>query len=127
MVSQISKRLEALESRLQVATAQPMQIIGTALAVTTNEPHTTTADNIVTFHSHTLKAAYAMREVWLTEQKDKIVLTSPFDSGDRVLEVLAEKHGTDWLTDCADEPDPEVAVMTDNQLAKIVWEGIKDD
>ena len=92
MVSQINKRLELLESRVQVATAQPMQIIGTALNVTTDAPHTTTADNIVTFHSHTLKAAYAMREAWLAEQKNKIVLIPAGDSGDRVLEVLAEKH-----------------------------------
>ena len=126
MVSQINKRLEALEQRVQVAPAQPMQIIGTALAITTGEPHTTTADNIVTFHGHTLRAAYAMREVWIAEQKNKIVLTSPFDSGDRVLEVLAEKHGTDWLADCAVEPDPEAAVMTDNQLAAVIWKDIKN-
>ena len=92
MVSQINKRLELLESRVQVAPAQPMQIIGTALNVTTDAPHTTTADNIVTFHSHTLKEAFVMREVWLAEQKNTIILTSPTDTGDRVLEVLAEKH-----------------------------------
>ena len=92
MVSQINKRLEALEQRVQVAPAQPMQIIGTALAITTGEPHTTTADNIVTFHSHTLRAAYAMRVAWIAEQKNKVVLIPAGDSGDRVLEVLAEKH-----------------------------------
>lgn len=86
------KRLQALEQRVQVATDQPMQIIGTALAVTANEPHTTTSGNMVTFHSHTLKAAFAMREAWIAEQKNTIVLTSPFDTADRVLEVLAEKH-----------------------------------
>ena len=125
-MSQISKRLEALESRVQVATAQPMQIIGTALNVTTDAPHTTTSGNIVTFHGHTLRAAYAMRETWIAEQKNKIIISSPFDSGDRVLEVLAEKHGTDWLTDCAVEPDPVAATMTDNQLAAVIWKGIKD-
>ena len=92
MVSQISKRLEALESRVQVAPAQKMKIIGTALNVTTGEPHTTTENNFVTFHSHTLKKAFAMREAWLAEQKDTIILTSPTDTGERVLEVLAEKH-----------------------------------
>lgn len=81
-MSQINKRLEALEQRAQVAPAQPMKIIGTALAVTANEPHTTTDNNMVTFHSHTLKAAYVMREAWLAEQKDTIILTSPFDSGE---------------------------------------------
>ena len=91
-MSQINKRLELLESRLQVAPAQPMQIIGTALAITGEVPHTTTADNIVTFHSHTLKAAYAMRVQWIAEQKNKVVLIPAGDSGDRVLEVLAEKH-----------------------------------
>lgn len=91
-MSQINKRLEVLEQRVQVAPAQKMKITGTALAVTTGEPHTTTSDNMVTFHSHSLKAAYAMREAWLAEQKDTIILTSPFDSQERVLEVLAEKH-----------------------------------
>ena len=122
-MSQINKRLEALESRVQVAPAQPMQIIGTALSVTTNEPHTTTADNLITFHGHTLKAAFAMREAWLAEQKNTIVLTSPTDTGDRVLEVLAEKHGLD---DCAGVPNSEVAMMTDDQLAAVIWEDIKD-
>ncbi len=101
MVSQINKRLEVLEQRVQVATAQPMQIIATALAVTANEPHTTTADNIVTFHAASLRDAFALREAWLAEQKNTIVLTSPTDTGERVLEVLAEKHGR--LNDCAVE------------------------
>lgn len=127
MVSQINKRLEALEQRVQVATAQPMQIIGTALNVTTDAPHTTTADNIVTFHAASLRDAFALREAWLAEQKNTIILTSPTDSGDRVLEVLAEKHGTDWLTDCADESDPVAATMTDNQLAAVIWKDIKND
>lgn len=100
-MSQINKRLELLESRVQVTPAQKMKIIGTALAVTTGEPHTTTSDNVVTFHSHTLKEAFAMRESWLAEQKNTIILTSPTDTGDRVLEVLAEKH--DRLNDCAVE------------------------
>ncbi len=82
MVSQINKRLEALEQRVQAAPAQKMKITGTALAVTTGEPHTTTADNIVTFHSHTLKAAYAMRESWLAKQKNTIALTSPIEGID---------------------------------------------
>lgn len=77
MVSQINKRLELLESRVQVAPAQKMKIIGTALNVTTNEPHTTTENNMVTFHAASLRDAYAMREAWLAEQKNTIVLTSP--------------------------------------------------
>lgn len=121
--ARLTKRLEVLEQRVQVATAQPMQIIGTALAVTTNEPHTTTADNIVTFHAASLRDAFALREAWLAEQKDTIVLTSPTDAGDRVLEVLAEKHG---LADCAVEPDSVAATMTDNQLAAVIWKDIKD-
>ena len=82
MVSQINKRLELLESRLQVAPAQPMQIIGTALAITTGEPHTTTADNIVTFHAASLRDAFAMREQWLAKQKNTIALTSPVEGID---------------------------------------------
>lgn len=82
MVSQINKRLEALEQRVQVAPAQKMQIIATALAVTDNDAHTTTHDNMITFHSHTLKAAYAMREAWLAEQKNTIALVSPVEGID---------------------------------------------
>ena len=126
-MSQINKRLEALEQRVQVATSQPKQIIGTRLEVTTGEPRAVTSDNMVTFYSHTLKAAFAMREAWLAEQKNTIILTSPTDTGDRVLEVLAEKHGTDWLADCAVEPDPAAAAMTDNQLAAVIWNDIKND
>lgn len=91
-MSQINKRLELLESRIQVAPAQPMQIIGTALAITTDAPHTTTAGNIVTFHAASLREAFALRESWMAKQENKIFLIPAFDSGDRVLEVLAEKH-----------------------------------
>lgn len=91
-MSQINKRLEALEQRKQVATGQPKQIIGTRLETTTGAPHTTTSGNIVSFHHRTLKEAFALREAWLAEQKDTIALVSPTDTGDRVLEVLAEKH-----------------------------------
>lgn len=125
MVSQISKRLEALESRVQVAPAQKMKITGTALAVTTDAPHTTTSDNMVTFHAASLREAFALRESWMAEQKNTIVLTSPTDTGDRVLEVLDEQN-PDWLDDCAVEPDPVAATMTDNQLAAVIWKDIKD-
>ena len=100
-----------------------MKIIGTALAVTTDAPHTTTADNIVTFHAASLRDAFALREAWLAEQKNTIILTSPTDTGDRVLEVLAEKHGLD---DCAGKPNPKVAMMTDDQLAAVIWKDIKN-
>lgn len=126
-MSQINKRLEALEQRIPVAPAQKMKIIATALAVTTGEPRAVTSDNMVTFHAASLREAYALREAWLAEQKNTIVLTSPTDAGDRVLEVLAEKHGTDWLADCAVEPDPAAAAMTDNQLAAVIWNDIKND
>lgn len=82
MVSQINKRLEALEQRVQVAPAQKMQIIATALAVTANEPRTTTHDNMVTFHAASLRDAYAMREAWLAEQKNTIALVSPVEGLD---------------------------------------------
>lgn len=91
-MSQINKRLEALEQRVQVAPAQRMKIIATGLEVTTGDPYTTTSDNTVTFHAASLREAFAMRERWLAEQKNAIVLISPTDAGDRVLEMLAEKH-----------------------------------
>lgn len=91
-MSQINKRLEALEARVQVAPAQKMQIIGTRLEITTGEPYTTTSGNLISFHHRTLKEAFAMREAWLAERKNTIALVSPTDTGERVLEVLAEKH-----------------------------------
>ena len=79
-MSQINKRLEALEARVQVAPAQKMKIIATGLEVTTGAPYTTTSDNTVIFHAASLREAFAMRERWLAEQKDTIVLISPTDA-----------------------------------------------
>lgn len=89
----ITKRLAQLEARQVSISTAPKRLIATALQVTNAEPHITEAGGVVTFHSHTLKAAYAMREVWLSEQPAGVVaMVSPFDSGRRVLDVLAEKH-----------------------------------
>ena len=88
----ITKRLAQLEAR-QVSISAPKRLIATALEVTNAEPHITEAGGVVTFHSHTLKAAYVMREVWLSEQPSGLIaMVCPRDSGDKVLDVLAEKH-----------------------------------
>lgn len=88
----ITKRLAQLEAR-QVSISTPKRLIATALQVTDAEPHITEAGGVVTFHNKTLAAAFEQRQVWLNEQPaGVVVMVSPFDSGRRVLDVLAEKH-----------------------------------
>ncbi len=93
----ITKRLASLEARQVSISTAPKRLIATALQVTDAEPHITeAAGGVVTFHSHTLKAAYAMREVWLSEQPSGLIaMVCPRDSGDKVLQVLAERHADD--------------------------------
>lgn len=90
----ITKRLAQLEARQVSISTAPKRLIATALQVTDAEPHITEAPaGVVTFHNKTLAAAYAMREVWLSEQPAGVIaMVSPLDSGRRVLDVLAEKH-----------------------------------
>ena len=89
----ITKRLAQLEARQVSITTAPKRLIATALQVTDAEPHITEAGGVVTFHNKTLAAAFEQRQVWLSEQPaGVVVMVSPFDSGRRVLDVLAEKH-----------------------------------
>ena len=90
----ITKRLAQLEARqVSISTQAPKRLIATALQVTDAEPHITEAGGVVTFHNKTLAAAFEQRQVWLSEQPAGVVaMVSPFDSGRRVLDVLAEKH-----------------------------------
>lgn len=89
----ITKRLAQLEVRQVSISTAPKRLIATALQVTDAEPHITEAGGVVTFHNKTLAAAFEQRQVWLSEQPAGVVaMVSPFDSGRRVLDVLAEKH-----------------------------------
>ena len=89
----ITKRLAQLEARQVSISTAPKRLIATALQVTDAEPHITEAGGVVTFHNKTLTAAFEQRQVWLSEQPaGVVVMVSPFDSGRRVLDVLAEKH-----------------------------------
>ena len=91
MSSIIKRRIEALESKR--SPEAPKRLIATALQVTDAEPHITEAGGVVTFHNKTLSAAFEQRQVWLSSQPANVIaMVSPFDSGQRVLDVLAEKH-----------------------------------
>ena len=74
-------------------TTAPKRLIATALQVTDAEPHITEAGGVVTFHNKTLSAAFEQRQVWLSSQPANVVaMVCPRDSGQRVLDVLAERH-----------------------------------
>ena len=95
-MSSIIKRLAQLEARQVSISTTPKRLIATALQVTDAEPHITEAGGVVTFHSHTLKAAFEQRQVWLSNQPAGVIaMVSPLDSGRRVLDVLAERHADD--------------------------------
>lgn len=89
----ITKRLAQLEARQVSISTAPKRLIATALQVTDAEPHITEAGGVMAFHNKTLAAAFEQRQVWLSEQPAGVVaMVSPFDSGRRVLDVLAERH-----------------------------------
>ena len=89
----ITKRLAQLEARQVSITTAPKRLIATALQVTDAEPHITEAGGVVTFHNKTLSAAFEQRQVWLSSQPANVVaMVCPRDSGQRVLDVLAERH-----------------------------------
>ena len=97
MSSIIKRRIEALESkRLPVAADQAKKLIATALEVpsdpTLNGTHSVKG-NCITFYAATMLDAYKLRCTWLDAQQSNLVaLVSPFDSGQRVLDVLKAKH-----------------------------------
>ncbi len=92
----IRKRLAQLEQRQVSITTAPKHLIATALQVTNAEPHITEAGGVVTFHNKTLAAAFEQRQVWLSSQPANVVaMVCPRDSGQRVLDVLAERHADD--------------------------------
>ena len=89
----ITKRLAQLEQRQVSITTAPKRLIATALQVTDAEQHITEAGGVVTFHNKTLSAAFEQRQVWLSSQPANVVaMVCPRDSGQRVLDVLAERH-----------------------------------
>lgn len=128
MVS-IQKRLAKLERSAPTSTAtKKITIIGTAIIATDDTAlHGThsTVDSVVTFYAATLADAYTLREKYLSEQKDVVALVAPMDTGDRALEVLAERHGTAWLDDVEASPEDAqtLKTMTEAQLVKLALSG----
>ena len=99
ILSSLIKRLAQLEARQVSISTAPKRLIATALQVpsdpTLNGTHSVSG-NVVTFHNKTLSAAFEQRQVWLSEQPaGVVVMVSPFESGRRVLDVLAERHADD--------------------------------
>lgn len=96
----IKRRLAKLEAAAP-APHEPKyhQLIGTQL-IATDDPAligtNSTTDTLVTFYNTSKAKAYADRVQWL-EGKDRpknaIVMVCPRDNGERVIDVLKEKHG----------------------------------
>ena len=96
MSSVIKRRIEALESKRSPEPSQVKRLIATALEVpgdsTLNGTHSVKG-NCITFYAATMLDAYKLRCTWLDAQQSNLVaLVSPFDSGQRVLDVLKSKH-----------------------------------
>ena len=98
MSSIIKRRIEALESKRSphVAASQVKKLIATALEVPSdpalNGTHSVKG-NCITFYAATMLDAYKLRCTWLDAQQSNLVaMVCPRDSGDKVLQVLAEKH-----------------------------------
>ena len=98
MSSIIKRRIEALESKRSPEASQVKRLIATALEVpsdpTLNGTHSVSG-NVATFYNSTLALAFADRVQWLSEQTGVIAMVSPLDSGQCVLDVLAERHADD--------------------------------
>lgn len=95
----IKRRIEALESKRSPEASQVKRLIATALEVPSdpalNGTHSVKG-NCITFYAATMLDAYKLRCTWLdAQQSNLIALVSPFDSGRRVLDVLAERHADD--------------------------------
>lgn len=94
-MSQLKSRLLKLEQSRQHATNTPKRLIGTQIIATDDTAlhgtHSAEGD-MFTFYNATLKQAFADREQWLSEQSNLIAMVAPFDTGQRVLEVIAERH-----------------------------------
>ena len=113
----IARRLAALEAVKKNAPERKLSILATVLEVTTDPALMNThseANGYVTFHAATLKAAYVLREQYLVDKRDLIVLTAPVtDAAGHVIEVLDEKHR-----------NLEAAEMTDSQLLNVWTDGV---
>ena len=95
MSTALKKRIAALEARQVSISTAPKHLIATALEVSDAEPYITEAGGVVTFHNKTLALAFADRVQWLSQQTGVIAMVSPLDSGQCVLDVLAERHADD--------------------------------
>ena len=113
----IARRLAALEAVKKNAPDQKLTILATVLAATDDLELMNThseANGYVTFYAETLKAAYVLREQYLIDKRDLIVLTAPVtDAAGHVIEVLDGKHH-----------NLDAAEMTDSQLLNIWTDGV---
>lgn len=97
MSSVIKRRIEALESKRSPEASQVKRLIATALEVPSdpalNGTHSVKG-NCITFYAATMLDAYKLRCTWLDAQPSGLIaMVCPArDSGDKVLEVLAERH-----------------------------------
>lgn len=96
MSSIIKRRIEALESKQSPEASQVKRLIATALEVPSdpalNGTHSVKG-NCITFYAASMLDAYKLRCTWLDAQPSGLIaMVSPLDSGDKVLDVLAEKH-----------------------------------
>lgn len=76
----IARRLAALEAVKKNAPERKLSILATVLEVTTDAALMGThseANGYLTFYAETLKAAYVLREQYLVDKRDLIVLTAP--------------------------------------------------
>ena len=95
----IKRRIEALESKRSPEASKVKRLIATALEVpsdpTLNGTHSVKG-NCITFYAATMLDAYKLRCTWLSEQPSGLIaMVCPRDSGDKVLDVLAERHADD--------------------------------
>lgn len=95
----IKRRIEALESKRSPEASKVKRLIATALEVpsdpTLNGTHSVKG-NCITFYAATMLDAYKLRCTWLdAQQSNLIAMVCPRDSGDKVLDVLAERHADD--------------------------------
>lgn len=100
MSTALKKRIAALEARQVVVSTAPKRLIATALEVPSNPALNGThsvSGNVATFYNSTLALAFADRVQWLSEQPSGLIaMVCPArDSGDKVLDVLAERHADD--------------------------------
>lgn len=137
MSAAIKRRLAQLElTHRAELTERKLSILATVLEVTTDKALIGThneANGYVTFYAETLKAAYVLREQYLVDKKDVIVLVAPVTDADSCAlqqENLAnhdKPSPTDRITRIERVlVEMPAAEMTDSQLLNIWTSEVAD-